>query len=105
MLSLAIQPLRTVELARNIFGDVFVKRSLFWGKLVIDRLGNSLGEQRLAFECQQIFFYQAAHTIGHVRMSNLRATPRSAEPVGINKRHEQLEINSLAVMGRCSKQQ
>ena len=62
-------------------------------------MGLALGEEGRAVEPEQAFLDDAAHDVGHVGC--VRAVPESAlEAVGVQQRHEELEVLLLAVVGR-----
>jgi hypothetical protein len=70
----------------------------------LHRRGSALGKQLRAVELAQLLFRQPTHEIGDIDLL-LCAARTSFENVGIDERHEKLEILVVAVMRRRRHQQ
>ena len=100
----AVELVRAVELFAHVFRDGVVQ-SLFKGrKAVIHRIGAAFREERRTVEFQQVFFDQTPHNVGNV--DRLSARPRRAfKSVGVDQRHEEVELLLFAVVRRRRQKQ
>ena len=95
---------RAVELLLHIIRHGGVKLRLHGRKVVVDRVGQALRKERRAIEFEQVFLHQTAHDVGNVDGLVARAAD-ALEAVGIDQRHEELEIRLLAVVRRGREQE
>ena len=86
-----LEPVGAVHLLADVLGDRVVEVFLAGGELVGDGVGAALGEQRPALEGLEVFLHHAAHQ--PVGVHRVHRVPVAAlEPVGVQQRHEQLEV-------------
>jgi hypothetical protein len=100
----SLQRLGPVELLAHVIGDLTIQPRFGVGQLVGDRVGDPLGEQRLAVEPQQLLLDQPAHQVRGVGLVDPVAE-LALEAVAVEQRHEQLEVGLLAVVRRGGQQQ
>ena len=99
------QPVGEVHLVADVLRDGVVEDLLVLGQLVGDGVGAALGEQRLALERLEVLLDHAAHQPVGVHGVHRVAVP-ALEPVGVEQRHEQLEVLFAArVRGRGHQQE
>ena len=99
------QPVGEVHLVADVLGDGVVEDLLVLGQLVGDGVGAALGEQRLALERLEVLLDHPAHQPVGVHGVHRVAIP-ALEPVGVEQRHEQLEVLLAArVRGRGHQQE
>ena len=95
----------TVHSLADVGRDLLVEVLLELGELVRDRLGDPLGEQRLALEREQVLLDHAAHHARRVGGVDLRLV-LALEAVAVEQREEELEVLLLAaVRGRGHQQE
>ena len=98
-LALSLQPVRAVHLVAHVLGHLVVEQRFLRRERVGDGVGATLREQRLALEGEQLFLDHPPHQ--PLGVEGCPALSRLAlEAVGIDQRHEELEVLRLAAMRR-----
>ena len=72
--------------------------------MVVDRVGQPLGEKRRALEGIELLFNEVTHQVRDIHLVNAIAKP-ALEAVRVEQTQEQLEILFFATMRRCREQQ
>ena len=107
--SVATPPVRVrlvnaVHLLTHIIGDRGVQALLRCAELVLDGEREPFREQAGALERVELFLHEPAHQVGHVNLAGA-FTSDAFETVGVEQRHEQLELVLFAAVGGSGHQQ
>jgi hypothetical protein len=94
----------TVHLRGDVLGDGLVQRRLCRRQRVLDRPRDAFGEQGCPVEPQELLLDHATHEVADLGGAEAVAGG-SGEPVGVQQRHEELEVLVLAVVGGGGHQQ
>ena len=95
---LVVERFGAIELLADVLRDFLVEARLRVREPVRDSVGEALGEQRRTVELQQLLLHHAPHEIGDV--GGVHAIAEAPfEAIAVEKRHEELEIFLLAIVG------
>ena len=104
VVALGSKALGPVHLLAHVIGHLGIEHGLGGRQFVIDGVGPALREQRLPVEGEQLLLGEPAHQVRDVGLMHAVAEA-ALEAVGIEQRHEELEVFLLAVVGRRRHQQ